>query len=66
MHYGDQVMLLNMGAADKTKFSAGVDPRDDSVLAINIDERSAGPCGVSGSKDKRAIGRNTFIITRSA
>lgn len=71
VHFGDVCMIMNKGAEDRTKYFSGVDPRDDSVLSINMSESKAheakaveGPCGVSGSRAHlEPCIRNTFVIT---
>ena len=69
---GDSFQLVNPAAADRTKYFANIDPRDESCLSVNIsaskllqEKRIAGTCPVSSSINHTApVARNTFVIER--
>lgn len=70
LHIGDCVQLVNPMAADRTKYFANIDPRDESCLSVNIsaskllaERKIAGTCQVSSSiNHKSPYARNTFVI----
>ncbi|XP_050399892.1 cilia- and flagella-associated protein 161 isoform X1 [Patella vulgata] len=69
VHYGHMVMLCCKGAADRTKYFTGVDPRDDCSLALNLtdpmqltQDKFADICGVSGCVSMEPVLRNVFCV----
>jgi len=70
LHIGDSFQLVNPATADRTKYFANIDPRDESCLSVNIsaskllqEKRIAGTCPVSSSINHTSpFARNTFVI----
>lgn len=70
IHFGDAVQLVNPAAKDRNKYSVNTNPRDESVLSVNISPmqlidrgRISGTCGVTsapGTLDP--VARNVFHI----
>jgi len=51
LHMGDCVQLVNPMAADRTKYFANIDPRDESCLSVNISrDESCLSVNISASK----------------
>lgn len=72
LHIGDTFQLVNPAAADRTKYFANIDPRDESCLSVNIsasklleERKIAGTCPVTSSINHRnPVARNTYVIER--
>lgn len=72
VHFGDRVQFINPEAADRKKYFANVDPRDESCLSVNIsaskllqERKISGTCPVTSSVNhKSPVARNVFVIER--
>lgn len=72
VHVGDRIQLCNPAAADRTKYFANIDPRDESCLSVNIsaaqlleEKRIAGTCQISSSiNHTKPVARNVFVTER--
>lgn len=72
VHIGDKLQLVNPAAADRKKYFANIDPRDESCLSVNIsatkllqERRIAGTCPVTSSVNHLSpVARNIFVIER--
>ncbi|XP_046350781.2 cilia- and flagella-associated protein 161-like [Haliotis rufescens] len=55
VHFGDVVMLTCQEAADRTKYSSGVNPRDQCALAASSTD-------ISGTRNLEPVLRSVFVI----
>uniref|UniRef100_A0A0B6Z911 Cilia- and flagella-associated protein 161 n=2 Tax=Arion vulgaris TaxID=1028688 RepID=A0A0B6Z911_9EUPU len=68
VRFGDTVMVVNKGNPDRTVYCVGQYPRDDSALAIHVQDVSAAdsnnpaPLAVSGTKQLSPSFRTAFKI----
>ncbi|ESO94558.1 hypothetical protein LOTGIDRAFT_203924 [Lottia gigantea] len=69
IRFGDVIMLRCKGTADRTRYFAGVEPRDDCTLALNLtdpmqlsQDKFATTCNVTGCRSLEPVLRTVFCV----